>query len=75
MYCEIYTSPFYVILVEARQNESQATNVVQPDISIICDKKKLTQKCCIGIPEIVIEVVYESNFYYNYIRKLNLHTI
>ncbi|MEZ0536565.1 Uma2 family endonuclease [Caldicellulosiruptoraceae bacterium PP1] len=73
-YCEIYTAPFDVILVEEGQNESQATNVVQPDISIICDKKKLTQKGCIGTPEMVIEVVSESNFYYDYIRKLNLYT-
>jgi len=73
-FCEIYTAPFDVVLVEEGQDEKQAINVVQPDISIICDKKKLTEKGCIGAPEMIIEVVSESNFSHDYIRKLNLYT-
>jgi len=72
--CEIYTAPFDVVLTKEGQDEKQATNVVQPDISIICDKRKLTDKGCVGVPEMIIEVVSESNFSHDYIRKLNLYT-
>jgi len=72
--CEIYTAPFDVVLIEEGQDEKQAINVVQPDISIICDKRKLTDKGCVGAPEMIIEVVSESNFSHDYIRKLNLYT-
>ena len=72
--CEIYTAPFDVVLIEEGHDEKQATNVVQPDISIICDKKKLTERGCVGAPEMVIEVVSENNPAHDYIRKLNLYT-
>ncbi|WP_238524581.1 Uma2 family endonuclease [Caldicellulosiruptor hydrothermalis] len=62
-----------VILVEEEQDERQATNVVQPDISIICDKKKLTERGCVGAPEMIIEVVSEYNPSHDYVRKLNLY--
>ncbi|ADQ05986.1 protein of unknown function DUF820 [Caldicellulosiruptor hydrothermalis 108] len=72
--CKIYTAPFDVVFVEEGQDESKATNVVQPDISIICDKKKLTDRGCIGAPEMIIEVVSQNNPAHDYIRKLNLYT-
>lgn len=71
--CKVYTAPFDVVLIEEGQDEKQATNVVQPDISIICDKKKLTEKGCVGVPEMIIEVVSEYNPFHDYIRKLNLY--
>ena len=72
--CKIYTAPFDVVFVEEGQDESKAINVVQPDISIICDKKKLTDRGCIGAPEMIIEVVSQNNPAHDYIRKLNLYT-
>lgn len=49
------------------QDENQALNVVQPDISIICDKRKLTEKGCIGAPEMVIEIALENDFPHDYL--------
>ncbi|WAM31054.1 Uma2 family endonuclease [Caldicellulosiruptor naganoensis] len=72
--CEIYTAPFDVVLVSEGQDENQAINVVQPDISIICDKRKLTEKGCVGAPEMIIEVVSPNNLIHDYVRKLNLYT-
>ncbi|WPX08246.1 Uma2 family endonuclease [Anaerocellum danielii] len=72
--CEIYTAPFDVVLIEEEQNENQAINVVQPDISIICDKRKLTERGCVGAPEMIIEVVSPNNLIHDYVRKLNLYT-
>ena len=43
--CEVDIAPFAVFL-----NENQ-TNYVEPDISVICDKNKLTDKGCNGAPD------------------------
>ena len=48
-------------------------NVVQPDISVICDKNNLTDKGCTGSPDMIIEVVSPFNLASDYIRKLNLY--
>ena len=40
--CEVYNAPFGVWFVENEQDVHKAKNYVEPDISIICDKNKLT---------------------------------
>ena len=65
--CEVYPAPFAVKLFNDRKN------IVEPDISIICDKNKLTDKGCTGAPDWIIEIVSPSNSGHDYIRKLNLY--
>ena len=48
-------------------------NIVQPDISVICDKNKLTDKYCIGSPDMIVEVISPYNPSNDYIKKLNLY--
>ena len=52
--CEVLPAPFAVFL-----NEDD-WNYVEPDISVICDKNKLTDKGCNGAPDWVIEIVSPS---------------
>ncbi len=49
--CEVYPAPFAVIL-----NQDEDT-YVEPDISVICDKEKLSDRGCEGAPDMVIEIV------------------
>lgn len=70
--CKVYPAPFDVILAED-DNISNCKNVLQPDISIICDKGKLTDKGCIGSPDLIIEVVSPYNPNSDYVRKLNIY--
>ena len=59
--CEIYAAPFDVLLPELDETEEDnVSNVVQPDISVICDPEKLTDKGCTGAPDWIIEI--ESPF-------------
>ena len=60
--CEVYTAPFDVKLSES--------TVVIPDISVICDSSKLTDKGCSGAPDWIIEIV-SSNAIHDYLVKLN----
>lgn len=62
--CKVYTAPFDVKLSE--------NTVVIPDISVICDPSKLTEKGCSGAPDWVIEIT-SSNEAHDYVTKLNLY--
>lgn len=56
--CEVYAAPFDVLLPEhAEAVEDDVATVVQPDISVICDKSKLTFKGCTGAPDWIIEIL------------------
>ncbi len=56
--CEIYAAPFDVLLPDyPGQDEDEIPTIVQPDISVICDKSKLTYKGCTGAPEFIIEII------------------
>ncbi len=62
--CEIYPAPFAVFL------NADDWNYVEPDVSIICDKSKLTDKGCNGAPDLVIEIVSPSTQQMDYGIKL-----
>ena len=56
--CEVYHAPFDVLLPDlAGQKEDEIVTVVQPDISVICDRDKLTDKGCTGAPDWLIEIL------------------
>ena len=65
--CEVYPAPFAVKLWEERRT------IVEPDISVICDRSKLTERGCSGAPDWIIEIVSPGNSSHDYIRKLNLY--
>lgn len=71
--CKVYPSPFDVILKNADEDLINSKNIVQPDISVICDKSKLTDKGCTGSPDIIVEVISPFNPSNDYVRKLNLY--
>lgn len=71
--CKVYPAPFDVILKNEDEDINNSKNIVQPDISVICDKSKLTDKGCTGAPDMIIEVVSPFNPNSDYIRKLNLY--
>lgn len=65
--CKIYPAPFAVKLQKDKKN------IVEPDISVICDRNKLTDQGCMGAPDWIIEIISPSNSSHDYIRKLNLY--
>ena len=62
--CELYSAPFAVFL-----NADDKT-YVEPDICIICDQSKLTDKGCNGAPDFIIEIVSPSTQRMDYFVKL-----
>jgi len=62
--CEVYAAPFAVFLNEDDKNS------VEPDLSVVCDKNKLTDKGCNGVPDWIIEIVSASSRRMDYYTKL-----
>ena len=58
--CSIFSAPFDVVFTEKRKHDSEVHNVVQPDLSIICDKNKLDEFGCKGAPDWIIEILSPS---------------
>lgn len=71
--CKVYPAPFDVILKNDDEDINNSKNIVQPDISVICNKNKLTDKGCTGAPDMIVEVVSPFNTSSDYVRKLNLY--
>lgn len=65
--CEVYPAPFAVKLFKDDKT------IVEPDISVICDPNKLTDRGCTGAPDWIIEIVSPGNPGHDYVRKLNLY--
>lgn len=65
--CEVYPAPFAVNL------DAEDKNWVEPDISVICDKSKLTERGCSGAPDLIVEIVSPSSRKMDYVRKTNLY--
>ncbi|MCR5487988.1 MAG: Uma2 family endonuclease [Lachnospiraceae bacterium] len=65
--CRIYPAPFAVRLFKDDKT------IVEPDISVICDKDKITEKGCNGAPDWVIEILSPSNQWHDTSKKLRLY--
>lgn len=62
--CEVDIAPFAVFL-----NENDI-NYAEPDISVICDPEKLSDKGCSGAPDWIIEIVSPGSRRMDYFTKL-----
>ncbi|MNS51052.1 hypothetical protein D3C72_837160 [compost metagenome] len=59
--CQVFSAPFDVRLPRKSKNDKDVITVVQPDVCVICDPKKLDDRGCIGAPDIVIEILSPGN--------------
>ncbi len=62
--CEVDIAPFAVFL------DKDDKNYVEPDISVICNPDKLTEKGCFGAPDWIIEIVSSGSRRMDYFIKL-----
>jgi len=69
--CRVLPAPFDVRLFY-NEDDSDDT-VVQPDLTVICDSKKIGEEGCRGAPDMVVEIVSPSNTVIEMERKLRLY--
>jgi Uma2 family endonuclease len=71
--CRAYPVPFDVRLPRGEEADNDVDTVVQPDLSVVCDAKKLDDRGCRGAPDLVVEVTSPSTASYDQIAKKALY--
>ena len=62
--CEYFAAPFDVRLYDnqkPKKHDKEFNTVVQPDLCIVCDAKKLDEKGCFGAPDLMVEILSPGN--------------
>ncbi|MEN9488237.1 MAG: hypothetical protein RL494_502 [Bacteroidota bacterium] len=69
--CRVFVAPFDVRLPvkSAKKN----TTVVQPDLCVICDEKKIDARGCNGAPDLIVEILSPKNSKHDVETKFNLY--
>jgi len=67
--CEVLLSPLDVRL----SAEICDTNVVQPDLLVVCDKNKIDDKGCNGAPDLIVEILSPSSVQIDLLKKYNIY--
>lgn len=72
--CRVISAPFDVRLFEEEEDRLEdIQTVVQPDISVICDRDKLDDRGCKGAPDLTLEILSPSNARHDLLVKLKLY--
>jgi Uma2 family endonuclease len=67
--CELFIAPYDVRL----NFDTLDDTVVQPDLLVICDKSKIVEKGCNGVPELVIEILSPSTARKDILKKYQIY--
>ena len=72
--CRVYAAPFAVRLFEKDgDNPEDVDTMVEPDITVVCDKDKLDKHGCKGAPDMVMEILSPSTQRHDRLVKLGLY--
>lgn len=72
--CRVYAAPFDIRLFErAGDRPEDITTVVQPDLTVICDRSKTDDHGCKGAPDMILEILSPSTRRHDRLVKLNLY--
>jgi Uma2 family endonuclease len=71
--CRVYIAPFDVRLPKSTEEDDQVDTVVQPDVLIVSDLRKLDARGMRGAPDWVAEVLSPSTASYDQIVKLPVY--
>ena len=72
--CKAYLSPFDVRLFETQgDSPDDVDTVLQPDLLVICDEKKVDRRGVHGAPDLVVEILSPATAQYDRLVKFNLY--
>ncbi len=69
----VYAAPFDVRLADGSERDEDIATVVQPDIVVVCDPRKLDERGCAGAPDLVIEIASPVTASRDMKEKLSLY--
>ena len=59
--CQVLPSPLDVRFPAGVKENDKIIDVVQPDIVVVCDKKKIDDNGCLGAPDFIAEIISPSS--------------
>jgi Uma2 family endonuclease len=71
--CNVFPAPFDVRLSKPGASDEEVENILQPDISVICNPMILDERGAKGAPDLVIEILSESTIKKDFGIKLLLY--
>ncbi|QKG52874.1 Uma2 family endonuclease [Hymenobacter sp. BRD67] len=72
--CQVFSAPFDVRLLRSTGNgDAQIQTVVQPDISVICDRTKIDKRGCLCAPDWIIEIVSPNSLVLDTRTKFDIY--
>lgn len=72
--CEVNVAPFAVRPFEEEGDRPEDVDtLVEPDITVVCDPKKLDDLGCKGAPDLIVEVLSPSSQRHDRLTKFNLY--
>ena len=71
--CRALIAPVDVLLPATDEADDQTTTVVQPDILVVCDLKKITERNVRGAPDWIIEILSPATARHDHLTKRALY--
>lgn len=72
--CKVYPAPYAVRLFEREGDTPEDVDtIVEPDITVICDRSKIDEHGCKGAPDMALEILSPSTRRHDLLVKLNLY--
>jgi len=72
--CTVFVAPFDVCLPSYNnESDEEVDTVVQPDIIVVCDPEKLTERACKGAPDLIVEILSPSTLKRDITTKYELY--
>ncbi|MCI9058007.1 MAG: Uma2 family endonuclease [Oscillospiraceae bacterium] len=72
--CRVYNAPFDVRIFEEEGDSSRnVSTVLQPDLLVVCDPKKLDERGVRGAPDLVIEILSKTTRRLDLLSKYNIY--
>jgi len=73
--CRVLYAPVDVRIPKSKNEtgDKQIYDVVQPDICVVCNPEQLSEKGCLGAPDMIVEILSASTRKYDLTEKFNLY--
>jgi len=71
--CQVFTAPLDVRLPKVDEMDEQIDTVVQPDILVVCDPKKVDERGVRGAPDWVVEVLSPFTAGLDHVKKRRIY--
>ncbi|WHH60594.1 Uma2 family endonuclease [Petroclostridium sp. X23] len=71
--CRAFAAPFDLCLAEYNETDDEISNVVQPDVVVVCDESKLRKTGYFGVPTLIIETTSPATSRRDRVSKFNMY--